>query len=168
LGAARDSIDSAAQVARRRFDGWKLAGHHHGYVHDGGSEAVIDEINAANVDLLLVGMGNPLQERWIHRHQSQLKVPLVVGVGGLFDYWAGSLARAPNWVRKLGSEWIHLLVRQPHKWRRYLLGNPKFLYRMTRALKDDLARMAERGHAGGAVRATPSPEKMFETSSTQT
>jgi N-acetylglucosaminyldiphosphoundecaprenol N-acetyl-beta-D-mannosaminyltransferase len=141
LGAARETIGDAAEFARRQFQGWDLAGYHHGYIHDGGGEQVVDQINAARPDLLLVGMGNPLQERWIHRHQPRLNVPLAVAVGGLFDYWSGGLERAPSWVRKWGSEWVHLLVRQPHKWRRYVLGNPKFLYRMTRALKNDLARM---------------------------
>jgi N-acetylglucosaminyldiphosphoundecaprenol N-acetyl-beta-D-mannosaminyltransferase len=50
-------------------------------------------------------------------------------VGGLFDHWAGRLRRAPHWVRSLGVEWVQLLLQQPHKWRRYLLGNPKFVAR---------------------------------------
>jgi N-acetylglucosaminyldiphosphoundecaprenol N-acetyl-beta-D-mannosaminyltransferase len=141
LGAACETIRRASNWARSRFAGWELAGHHHGYIHDGGSAAVIEMINAACADVLLVGMGNPLQERWIHRYQSQLRVSLAIGVGGLFDYWGGGLVRAPDLIRRLGCEWVHLLVKQPHKWRRYLLGNPKFLYRMTRDLKEDLAAM---------------------------
>jgi N-acetylglucosaminyldiphosphoundecaprenol N-acetyl-beta-D-mannosaminyltransferase len=152
LGAARETIGDAAEFARRQFQGWELAGYHHGYVHDDG-DRVVDQINAARPDLLLVGMGNPLQERWIHRHQPHLKVPLAVGVGGLFDYWGGKLERAPHWVRKWGSEWVHLLLRQPHKCRRYLVGNPKFLYRMTRALKEDLARMRAADTDGTATNA---------------
>ncbi|MBI3838932.1 MAG: WecB/TagA/CpsF family glycosyltransferase [Planctomycetia bacterium] len=141
LGATRDTIRDAAIFARQRFSGWTLAGFHHGYVHDEGGDAVIDQINAAGADLLLVGMGNPIQERWIHEHRSRLHISLAVGVGGMFDHWAGNLERAPVWVRRAGCEWLHLLIQQPFKWRRYLLGNPRFLYRMTSALKEDLAQM---------------------------
>jgi N-acetylglucosaminyldiphosphoundecaprenol N-acetyl-beta-D-mannosaminyltransferase len=139
LGADPEAIQGAAAFARREFCDWTLVGHHHGYVHQANSEQVVEQINASNAHLLLVGMGNPIQERWIHSHQARLRVPLAVGVGGLFNYWAGGLQRAPSWVRRVGCEWIHLLLKQPHKWERYLLGNPKFLYRMTRARKQDIA-----------------------------
>jgi N-acetylglucosaminyldiphosphoundecaprenol N-acetyl-beta-D-mannosaminyltransferase len=83
-------------------------------------------------------MGNPLQEQWIDRHLDQLRVPLCLGTGGLFDHWAGNLRRAPRWVRRLGYEWVQLLMQQPHKWRRYLLGNPAFLWRMVSHRRQDL------------------------------
>jgi N-acetylglucosaminyldiphosphoundecaprenol N-acetyl-beta-D-mannosaminyltransferase len=139
LGADPSAIQGAAAFVRQEFRGWTLAGHHHGYVHEMPSEQIVNQINASNAHLLLVGMGNPIQERWIHAHQARLRVPLAVGVGGLFNYWAGGLTRAPWWVRRAGCEWIHLLLKQPHKWERYLIGNPKFLYRMTRARKEDMA-----------------------------
>ena len=142
LGATPDTIRDAAVVARRQFSGWTLAGYHDGYVHEERGDAVIEQINAARVDLLLVGMGNPIQERWIHRHRTRLNVSLAVGIGGLFDHWIDKPKRAPLWVRRAGCEWMHKLLKQPHKWRRYLLGNPIFLYRMTAALKQDLAQMS--------------------------
>jgi len=89
-------------------------------------------INRAAPDMLLVAMGNPLQERWLHAHLPALRVPVSVGVGGLFDHWAGNLRRAPVWVRRLGIEWVQILLHQPHKWRRYVLGNPKFIVRAVR------------------------------------
>jgi N-acetylglucosaminyldiphosphoundecaprenol N-acetyl-beta-D-mannosaminyltransferase len=81
---------------------------------------------------LLVGMGNPLQERWIHDHEAALDVPVMMAVGGLFDHWAGNLRRAPAFVRRLGFEWLQLLLQQPHKFPRYALGNPMFLARTAR------------------------------------
>ncbi len=129
LGATPDAIDRAAAHTAATFPGWTLAGHHHGYVESDASGEVIDAINAARPELLLVGMGNPRQEDWIAANRGRLRVPLVMGVGGLFDYWAGDLDRAPRWMRRLGVEWVHLLVRQPRKARRYLLGNPIFLGR---------------------------------------
>ncbi len=137
LGADPESIARAASKAAAMFPGWTQAGFHHGYVHGRDAE-VIARINASKADLLLVGMGNPLQEKWIARYLDQLRVPVCVGVGGLFDHWAGNLQRAPRWVRRLGYEWLQLLLQQPHKWRRYLVGNPKFLYRMIRAARFEM------------------------------
>ena len=131
LGATAETIERAAQYARAKFPGWRLAGHHHGYVIDD-SAAAIAAINEARPNVLLVGMGNPLQERWIHDHLHELEVPLSIGVGGLFDHWGGNLERAPLWVRRLGFEWLQILMQQPQKWRRYLIGNGKFLSRVPR------------------------------------
>jgi N-acetylglucosaminyldiphosphoundecaprenol N-acetyl-beta-D-mannosaminyltransferase len=91
---------------------------------------VIGRINRARADLLLVGMGNPRQERWIAANRGRLGVGLAMGVGGLFHYWSGDLERAPMWIRRRGLEWMYILKQHPHKCRRYLLGNPKFLARM--------------------------------------
>lgn len=132
LGGTPEQSDRAAVHAARTFEGWTLAGHHHGYLDDAATERVIAEIQAAKPHLLLVGMGNPFQERWIAAHRDRLGVPVCMGTGGLFTYWSGHLDRAPAWVRRIGFEWLHLLIRQPAKGRRYLLGNPIFLGRLAR------------------------------------
>jgi N-acetylglucosaminyldiphosphoundecaprenol N-acetyl-beta-D-mannosaminyltransferase len=137
LGADSDTIARAAQHISTAFPGWELAGYRHGYLNHEETSKVISHINAHRPHLLLVGMGNPKQEEWIHLHRDELQVPVAIGVGGLFDHWAGNLSRAPAWVRDLGYEWLQLLIQQPHKWRRYILGNPKFLYNMTRAAHRD-------------------------------
>jgi N-acetylglucosaminyldiphosphoundecaprenol N-acetyl-beta-D-mannosaminyltransferase len=135
LGAQADVIERAAAWVRAEFPGLDLVGYHHGHIDGGATAAVIDGINAARPDVLLVGMGNPVQERWIHDHLPHLKARLAIGVGGLFDHWGGVLTRAPGWVRRQGFEWLQLLVQQPHKWRRYLVGNPKFLARAARDVR---------------------------------
>jgi N-acetylglucosaminyldiphosphoundecaprenol N-acetyl-beta-D-mannosaminyltransferase len=150
LGAQPDAIERAAAHAAKVFPGWALAGHHHGYVEPDASGDVIDAINAAQPELLLVGMGNPKQEAWIAANRGRLRVALVMGTGGLFDYWAGDLDRAPGWMRWLGVEWFHLLRRQPRKARRYLLGNPLFL---GRALVQ--RRAARRAKTAGSLPSTP-------------
>lgn len=134
LGADSKTIQRAAELARRSFPAWDLVGAHHGYVVDPeASRRVIQVIRAARPDLLLVGMGNPLQEKWIARYRDDLGVPLCVGVGGLFDFWAEKFGRAPAWLRRLGHEWIWRLLQDPRtKARRYLLGNPLFLWRAVR------------------------------------
>jgi N-acetylglucosaminyldiphosphoundecaprenol N-acetyl-beta-D-mannosaminyltransferase len=134
LGSDQQTVCRAASYAQRTFPGWGQAGYHHGYLATPELTArVIRQINLARPDLLLVGMGNPRQERWILDHQYELKVPVSMAVGGLFDYWAGNVSRAPQWLRNLGHEWLWRLGQQPKdKAKRYLVGNPVFLARILR------------------------------------
>ena len=132
LGATPEAIERAVAHARRAFPGWDFAGHHHGYLDSESTPGVLASIAAARPHLLLVGMGNPRQERWLAEHGAATGARVCMGTGGLFDYWAGDLVRAPAWVRRLGAEWVHLLLRQPRKFERYVLGNPAFLLRLLR------------------------------------
>lgn len=131
LGADAMTIHVAGEYARQVFPGWRQAGIHHGYLtNDTLTSEVIDQINFARPDVLLVGMGNPVQEQWIDRYRSRLDVPVCMAVGGLFDFWAGNVRRAPGWLRRMGHEWLWRLSQQPrHKAHRYLLGSPQFLWR---------------------------------------
>jgi N-acetylglucosaminyldiphosphoundecaprenol N-acetyl-beta-D-mannosaminyltransferase len=133
LGATPDVIERAARRCGELFPGWTLAGWHHGYLDAVAERCVVEDINALQCQMLLVGMGNPLQEAFIARNRSRLRVPLCLGIGGLFTYWSGDLQRAPAWVRKAGSEWLYLMLVQPRKFRRYALGNPLFLGRVARS-----------------------------------
>ena len=132
LGGDALTIQLAADFARRTFPSWRLSGWHHGYLADEATDAaVVVRINQVKPDLLLVGMGNPLQEQWIDRHLPALRVPVCIGVGGLFDFWAGNVSRSPRWLRWLGHEWLWRLLQEPRRMaRRYLVGNPLFLARM--------------------------------------
>jgi N-acetylglucosaminyldiphosphoundecaprenol N-acetyl-beta-D-mannosaminyltransferase len=145
LGGQQDMLDRAADHARRLFPHWQLAGSHHGYVDPQASEAVLADIDACRPQVLLVGMGNPVQERWIRANLPRLKVPVCIAVGGLMAYWSGDLTRAPAWLRKIGFEWVHLMIRQPRKLRRYLLGNPAFLTRILRARRPSSVGTPPRG-----------------------
>jgi N-acetylglucosaminyldiphosphoundecaprenol N-acetyl-beta-D-mannosaminyltransferase len=140
LGGTDMLLQAASEGFKSRFPEAELVGMHHGYFDHFQSGDVIKKIEMAKPDLLLVGFGNPLQEEWLHRHRHHLPVNLAAGVGGLFSYWAGTLERAPMIYRKMGMEWVHILISQPHKAKRYLLGNPLFLLRMMQHLPTDLAR----------------------------
>jgi N-acetylglucosaminyldiphosphoundecaprenol N-acetyl-beta-D-mannosaminyltransferase len=83
-------------------------------------------VRAAAPDLLLVAYGVPAEERWIARNRHRLGVPVMVGVGGAFDFVAGVTRRAPAWMRRLGLEWLHRLIREPWRWRRQL-ALPRFV-----------------------------------------
>lgn len=133
LGATPEVIDRAARRCQELFPGWALAGWHDGYLGPTAERRVVDHINSLQCQMLLVGMGNPLQERFIERNRARLRVPLCLGTGGLFTYWSGDLQRAPAWVRRAGSEWLYLMLVQPHKVKRYALGNPLFLGRVARS-----------------------------------
>ena len=138
LGAGADTVGRAVRSLEERIPGIAIAGSHHGFVDAATSRGVVARINAARPDVLLVAMGNPLQEEWITRHLPDLRVPVSIGVGGLFDHWAGNLVRAPHWIRRAGFEWLQILLQQPRKkWRRYMLGNPKFIARALAAARTE-------------------------------
>lgn len=137
LGAGPGSIDRAAAHAESIFRTFSLVGHHNGYVDERSSQKIVADINRARADVLLVGMGNPRQEQWLDRYRDKLRVRLAFGVGGLFDYWAGNLTRAPLWARRAGIEWLHILSQQPAKLARYAVGNPKFIARMIMTTSSD-------------------------------
>jgi N-acetylglucosaminyldiphosphoundecaprenol N-acetyl-beta-D-mannosaminyltransferase len=141
LGSTEARIGKAAEAFRARFPECELVGAHHGYVQDeAASRAVVATINAARPEVVLVGMGNPLQERWIERWKSGLDANLCIAVGGLLEYWTGALDRAPGWMRRSGIEWVHIMLRQPWKAWRYLAGNPAFIARLLLWLPADLKR----------------------------
>jgi len=127
LGATPEVLARTVAEMQRRFPGWSLAGHHHGFLDVAATERVIGEIAASRPHLLLVAMGNPLQERWIAAHRHRLAASLCVGVGGLFSYLTGDYRRAPRLLRRGGLEWLAVLFTQRQKWRRYVVGAPRFL-----------------------------------------
>lgn len=133
LGARPHAIERAAAFARTAFPGWVLAGHHHGYLDSVDPDDLVKSINAAEINLLLVGMGSPWQERWILRNQHRLNPCCCVSVGGLFDHWSGELRRAPKWLRQRGAEWLYLPFQQRRKFQRYFFESLVFLWRMWRA-----------------------------------
>jgi N-acetylglucosaminyldiphosphoundecaprenol N-acetyl-beta-D-mannosaminyltransferase len=126
LGATPAVSDAAATGFRRRFPWLVLAGSHHGYFEPAADAAVVADIARAAPDLLLVGMGSPLQERWIARNRHQLSGRVAICVGGLFHYWADDLHRAPRVLRGLGLEWLWILLQQPYKWRVYSIDAARF------------------------------------------
>ena len=89
---------------------------------------VINDINSSGVDVLFVGIGCPKQENWMAEHRSSLKC-VMLGVGAVFDFLAGEKRLAPEWMQKVGLEWLFRLCSEPRRlWFRYLTTNPYFLY----------------------------------------
>lgn len=120
----------AAQIARL-WPGLRVAGLRHGYFSAAEEGQVVAQVRTSGADLLLVARGVPSQDLFIHRHLPLLGVQVAMGVGGLFDFAAGRIARAPVWMRETGLEWVYRLLQEPSRmWRRYLVGNFTFLARM--------------------------------------
>ena len=94
------------------------------------NDAIIDAINKANPDLLWIGMTAPKQEKWTYSHWNELNIHCHVGtIGAVFDFFAGTVARAPIWWQEHGLEWAYRLLKEPKRmWRRYIIGNTLFLW----------------------------------------
>lgn len=133
LGSNPGASQEAAVALKRWYPRLDVCGTHHGYFDIGTahSERVIEHIAERKPDVLLVGMGTPLQELWVDHYFDRLDVSVVWTVGALFDYVSGRVPRAPRWLADHGLEWIFRLAIEPRRmWRRYLLGNPVFLWRV--------------------------------------
>ena len=86
-------------------------------------------IDASGADVVWVGIGTPKQDFWVSEMRSLLKAPALVAVGAAFAFHAGTVRQAPRWMQRAGLEWLFRLCAEPRRlWRRYLLGNPRFLW----------------------------------------
>ena len=99
---------------------------------DEDNKAIIEAINAADPDLLWIGMTAPKQEKWTYSHWEELDIHCHVGtIGAVFDFFAGTVERAPMWWQRHGLEWLYRLLKEPKRmWRRYIIGNMLFLWNM--------------------------------------
>jgi N-acetylglucosaminyldiphosphoundecaprenol N-acetyl-beta-D-mannosaminyltransferase len=137
LGARPGVAQAAARRLKKHYPDLEIAGVRHGYFdHSARSpenEAVVEEINAAAPDILLVGLGMPLQEYWLIENRHRLDVGVALTGGAVFDYVSGRLRRGPHFLTGSGFEWLARLLIEPRRlWRRYLVGNPLFLLRVVR------------------------------------
>ena len=101
---------------------------------DEDNRAIVEAINGANPDLLWIGMTAPKQEKWTYSHWNELNIHCHVGtIGAVFDFFAGTVERAPIWWQEHGLEWLYRLLKEPKRmWRRYIIGNTLFLWNMTK------------------------------------
>ncbi len=133
LGAAPGIADAVVKNILEKFPNLKIAGTQDGFFKSADTPSVIEKINNTKADILLVAMGVPCQELWIESNFSHLNCQVAIGVGGLFDFFSGRISRAPVWMRQTGLEWIWRFLQEPRRmWRRYILGNPLFLFRCWR------------------------------------
>ncbi len=127
LGGTPAVLHRAADYARHQL-GQKIVGASDGYDDIRNDRHLIDDINRSKPDVLLVALGNPIQEQWILDHRVALNAGVVIGVGALFDFWAGAKSRAPALVQTLRLEWLYRLCLEPRRLvRRYTVDIVQFL-----------------------------------------
>jgi N-acetylglucosaminyldiphosphoundecaprenol N-acetyl-beta-D-mannosaminyltransferase len=130
-GGRESSLETLREELPRRYPGLQLVGVRHAPFRELSEEeadAIAAELNAAEPDVIWVGLGVPLQERWMAAMRDRLDAPVLVGVGAAFDFHAGIKRQAPDFLQRLGLEWAFRLSQEPRRlWRRYLRYNPRFV-----------------------------------------
>lgn len=134
LGAQPGIAEQAAARLKSENPGLEIECEHGYFEHNRNSaenQRVVARINRFSPHLLVVGLGQPLQERWLDENWEALQANVALPVGAMFDYLAGNVTRAPRWATDRGLEWLGRLLVEPRRlWRRYLVGNPKFFWRV--------------------------------------
>lgn len=127
LGARPGIADKAATTWKERYKNIDICGVQSGFFDD--VDVVIQNIIDVKTDILIIGMGVPIQEIWLEKHRHQLHgVKLAVAGGAILDFTAGEFKRAPEWVQKIGMEWLYRLLQEPTRlFKRYIFGNVRFL-----------------------------------------
>lgn len=144
LGAGPGIAEGVRDWIERNSNGLTVCGATDGYFHPGAESEMVARIARSGADLLLVALGAPRQEKWIARAAPLTGVRVAIGVGGLFDFYSGRIPRAPHWIRRLGLEWAYRLRCEPRRlWRRYLIGNPIFLWHVFREWREWRQRQSE-------------------------
>lgn len=135
LGGLQGAAAEAAERLREHAPGVMILETRHGYFEKTGreNEEVIEAINRSGADILIVGLGMPLQEKWLQANAGRLEVPVRMTCGAAFEYLAGWKQRCPEWMGRLGLEWLYRLGQEPRRmFKRYIWGNSVFLFNVVR------------------------------------
>lgn len=135
-GGAPDVLELLEQNLKTKFPGLKVVERispPFRDLTDAEEQQMATRINAALPDVVWVGLGTPKQDLWMGEFREKLKAPVLIAVGAAFNFHAGRLAQAPVWMQRTGLEWLYRLLREPRRlWKRYLVGNPRFLWLLWR------------------------------------
>lgn len=131
LGAGEGIARAAAEILCQRHSELQIAGTYAGSPAEDEEDDIVAMINAAQADILFVAYGAPQQDKWIARNLPRLNVSVAMGIGGSLDFIAGTVPRAPEWMRRRGLEWCYRLLRQPWRFRR-MTRLPRFAFAVLR------------------------------------
>lgn len=135
FGAEQDVVEDCVARATRQYPALRIAGYRNGYFKPDEEAGIVAAIRDARPDILFLGFGSPKKEYFMKTYHRELGIPFVMGVGGTFDVLAGRVSRAPRWMQRSGLEWSYRLAQEPRRmWRRYLVGNTRFLSLVARDL----------------------------------
>jgi N-acetylglucosaminyldiphosphoundecaprenol N-acetyl-beta-D-mannosaminyltransferase len=130
-GSSQETLDAVADNLRSTYPTIQLAGLYSPPFRpltDEEALADAERIRQSGATVVWVGLGAPKQELWMHRMHPLLPGVTLVGVGAVFDWFAGNVTKAPDWMQKAGLEWLYRLSREPRRlWRRYIWNNPAYL-----------------------------------------
>ena len=137
MGSSEKVLDLVVKRAAEVYPHLKIVTYSPPYkpeFSDEDNKAIVEAINAADPDLLWIGMTAPKQEKWTYSHWNELNIHCHVGtIGAVFDFFAGTVERAPMWWQRHGLEWLYRLLKEPKRmWRRYIIGNSLFLWNMVK------------------------------------
>ena len=141
LGGPEGIAEKAADRLIEHAPGLRILGANHGYFAKEGIENdnIIRQINRVEPDILLVGMGMPLQEKWLLKNYHRLNAKVFITAGAAFEYLSGSLKRCPKWMGNAGFEWLFRLILEPRRMgKRYIVGNVLFVVAI---LKEKIGRL---------------------------
>ncbi|MGZ9586013.1 WecB/TagA/CpsF family glycosyltransferase [Paenibacillus marinisediminis] len=128
LGADEETSRKASMAIAQKYPNVSLLGRHHGFFRQEEESGIVEEIRSLEPDVLVVALGAPYAERWIHKYKLSLHSKMAIGVGGSLDIIAGKVKRAPLIWQRMHLEWLHRLIHQPSRWRRQLIL-PRFAIR---------------------------------------
>lgn len=128
FGATEEVVQKVVMTMQASYPVLQVAGFRNGYFSAEDDAEIIRAINDSGADIVFLGFSSPRKEYWLAEHLQELKAPFCMGVGGSFDVIAGVTRRAPVWMQKAGLEWFYRFSQEPGRlWRRYLVGNSKFM-----------------------------------------
>jgi N-acetylglucosaminyldiphosphoundecaprenol N-acetyl-beta-D-mannosaminyltransferase len=126
LGAKEEIINKCVENIKLEFPNLKISGFHNGFFDINNCNDIVEEISNSNPWAIFVAMGSPRQEIFIEKVMDKTNTHIFMGVGGVFDIFAGELKRAPKWMITLGLEWLYRVAQEPFRIKR-LIAIPKFL-----------------------------------------
>jgi N-acetylglucosaminyldiphosphoundecaprenol N-acetyl-beta-D-mannosaminyltransferase len=137
FGSTTSTLTRLIEAVEHRFPEAEVAGSYappFRSLSDDEATEIVGAINAAEPDVVWVGLGAPRQELWMLRHREHLNAPALIGVGAVFDFASGAKRRAPAWAQRSGLEWLHRLASEPRRLTgRYVTTNSSFVVRAARA-----------------------------------
>ncbi|MBO6573741.1 MAG: WecB/TagA/CpsF family glycosyltransferase [Balneola sp.] len=132
LGSTEETLQKIKERAAKEYPNVKIDTYSPPYKTEFSTEdsqKMIDAINKVKQDVLFIGLTAPKQEKWGYEHFSKLSAEHICCIGAVFDFYAGTVKRAPEWMINIGLEWFYRLIKEPKRmWKRYLLGNTKFVW----------------------------------------
>lgn len=137
LGSSEEVLGKIIQTAALEYPNVKISTHSPPFrpqftIQD--TQKMLEAINTFSPDVLFVGMTAPKQEIWAHQNFKKIQAKRIISIGAVFDFYAKTIKRAPQWMIIFGLEWMYRLLKEPKRmWRRYLIGNVKFLFEIFRA-----------------------------------